>query len=156
MDLKISEAPVSSKASSTFVVPFYAALVNDRIVIPSSTTNYFAVEQHFFFNCMKPLVQRIYVDDTWYLAKYPDVRTAIDKGLVDSPKEHYSRFGYYEHRLPYAITIDATWYLKVYTDVGEAIKKRHFSSAENHFELAGYKEGRLPHADFHLRLDDLS
>jgi hypothetical protein len=138
----------------TFFVPSYAALVNERIVVPSSSTPYFAVEQHFFFSCMQKLLDRIYVDDVWYLQKYPDVREAVESGKVPAAREHYARFGYYEHRLPYPIEVDEPWYLDTYTDVEDSIRNRNYASAEKHFEFVGFREGRLPHPNFKLRLAD--
>ena len=137
--------------SDILILPPYSTLINDKIVIPSASTPYFAVEQHFFFHYMKTVVKRIYVDETWYYSRYPDVKDAIDKGKVLSAREHYSRFGYYEHRIPYQISVDAPWYLETYPDVYESIKKLNFASAEVHFEVVGYKEGRLPHAGFQLQ-----
>jgi hypothetical protein len=133
-------------------LPPYSTLVNEKIVIPSSSTPYFAVEQHFFFTYMKKVVSRIYVDEEWYLTRHPDVKDALDKGKVVSARDHYARFGYYEHRLPHPISVNAPWYLETYPDVHESIKKQHFPSAANHFEAVGYREGRLPHAGFQLQL----
>lgn len=139
--------------SDMFILPPYSTLVNDKIIVPSSSTPYFAVEQHFFFNCMKSIVQNIFVDEQWYLTHYSDVKDAIRDGKVASAKEHYARFGYYEHRIPYHIDVDAPWYLETYPDVHQSISKRNFSSASGHFEEVGYKEGRLPYAGFQLKLD---
>ena len=135
-------------------IPPYATLINEKVVIPSSSTPYFAVEQHFFFSYMKTVVQRIYVDEEWYLRGYPDVKEAIENGRVLSAKEHYSRFGYYEHRLPHPISVDTPWYLQTYPDVQDSIKRQHFASAMTHFQQVGYKEGRLPYAGFQLQLVD--
>ena len=148
----------ATDASSTgmFRIPSYAVLLNQRMIVPSTTTSYFAVEQHFFFNCMRYLIQAIHVDSDWYLSRYADVRSAIEKGLVKNPTDHYARFGYYEHRLPYEIKTNASWYLDTYADVDDAIKRRQFTSAEEHFELVGFKEGRLPFPDFRLRLADIA
>jgi hypothetical protein len=139
---------------SVAAIPTYAALLNERVVVPSNNTPYFAVEQHFFFDCMQKLLLEVHVDDSWYLAKYPDVKAAIDEGIVNNPKQHYARFGFYEHRLPYEIQVEADWYLSVYSDVGEAIRKNSFDSAAEHFELVGYREGRLPFPGFSLKFEN--
>ena len=133
-------------------LPPYSTLLNDKLIIPSSTTPYFAVEQHFLFNLMRIFILRIDVDEDWYISRYPDIREALAQGKVESVKEHYSRFGFYEHRMPYAMTVDVPWYLDSYPDVSESVRKRDFISAESHFELVGYKEGRLPFAGFQLKL----
>ena len=132
-------------------LPPYSGLINNRIIVPSTTTQYFAVEQHFFYDCMRAIIKNLYVDEVWYKSKYDDVGYAIENRLVSHAKEHYVRSGYYEHRLPYEIRVDVPWYLDTYSDVTELIKSSHFSSAEQHFELAGYREGRLPYAGFELR-----
>lgn len=142
--------------SSMFMLPPYSTLTNEKIIVPSSSTPYFAVEQHFFFDCMKSIVGYIFVDEQWYLAHYDDVNNAIRDGKVASAKEHYTRFGYYEHRMPYQIDVDDSWYLETYPDVRQSISKRHFSTASDHFEEVGYKEGRLPYAGFNLKFDSSS
>lgn len=146
------DPPSRKKDAMTFSLPPYSVLVNRKLVVPSSTSPYFAVEQHFFFNCMEKVIQRIYVDEEWYLARYPDVREAIKSKNVFDAKGHYIRFGYYEHRIPHQISVDTPWYLETYGDVRESIKREQFSSAEDHFETVGYKEGRLPYPGFQLRL----
>jgi hypothetical protein len=40
------------------------------------------------------------VDETWYLARYPDVRQALASGPAKSAQEHFWRFGYREGRFP--------------------------------------------------------
>jgi hypothetical protein len=151
--LKEREVTISPDADANILVlPPYSTLLNEKIIVPSSSTPYFAVEQHFFFNYMKAVVHRIYVDEEWYLARYPDVKDAIDKRRALSAKEHYSRFGYYEHRLPHPISVDTSWYLETYPDVHDSIRRQTFVSATNHFEMVGYKEGRLPYAGFQLQL----
>jgi hypothetical protein len=143
-ELKLSDA-------DRFQLPSYADLVNNKIVVPSSTTPYFAIEQYFFFDCMRASIAAIDFDESWYLSRYVDVREAIGRGLVRNAKEHYCRFGYYEHRLPYQIDVNESWYLETYPDVRVSIERRDFGSAANHFDLAGYKEGRLPYPRFRLR-----
>ncbi len=132
-------------------LPAYAALLNVKRVVPSSTTGYFAVEGHFFYDLMALFLKDVHVDETWYLEKHPDLKEAIVRGAFRSARHHYIRFGYYEHRMPYAIAVEESWYLGAYPDVAEAIHKEVFVSAQEHFETVGYKEGRLPFANFALR-----
>src|ERR1700712_262518 len=94
----------------------YAGLLNLRIIIPSAKGNYIAVERHFFSNCLIPLLEKVKVDENWYLEAYPDVRDAIASGVVPNVRAHYARFGFYEHRMPYHIMIDEDWYLAEYAD----------------------------------------
>jgi hypothetical protein len=129
----------------------YASLINNKVAIISATTPYFAVEQHFFYNLMENYLAKIYVDQRWYLENYPDIRDAVANGAVPSAAEHFRRFGYYEHRKPYAINVDEAWYIEAYPDVKSGIEVGHFTSAQNHFDILGFKEGRIPFANFALR-----
>ncbi len=128
----------------------YAELINRKILVPDAQTNYLRVDLYFFINCMLPILQRIKVDEAWYLRAYPDVQEAIHKGVVTDPQSHYCRFGFYEHRMPYHIVVDEPWYLAQYPDVSDAIARQHFASGQAHFDLQGFREGRLPYANFRL------
>ncbi len=100
---------------------------------------------------MKPFLSQIYVDADWYINFYPDIAQAITDKIVKSAAEHYVSFGFYEHRLPYAIDVDEPWYLTQYQDVGDAVGKGLFASARDHFYAVGFQEGRLPYANFSLK-----
>jgi hypothetical protein len=132
----------------------YAALLNQKILVPSPEANYTFVEKHFLTNCMRLLLQNIKVDASWYLREYPDVQEAIERGAVPDPKAHYCCFGFYEHRMPYRIIVDEPWYLAEYPDVRVAIAGRHFSSGQAHFDADGFREGRIPYAKFQLETVD--
>lgn len=132
----------------------YAELINKRILVPEQPTGYIQVEAHFFIDCISGLLQNINVDEAWYIHAYPDVREAIQKGIVPDAKSHYYRFGYFEHRMPYHIAVDEPWYQAQYPDVRAAIVDRHFVSGQAHFDLQGYREGRVPYANFRLDLAD--
>jgi len=129
----------------------YAALINTKNALSSATTPYFAVEQHFFYKIMEHYIGNVYVDSTWYLEKYPDIREAVKSGGVSGAEEHFRRFGYYEHRMPYRISVDEDWYVNAYPDVQSGIDAGHFASGQAHFELLGFKEGRIPFANFVLQ-----
>jgi hypothetical protein len=132
-------------------VTTYATLINSKITIPSSTTPYFAIEQHFFFDRMQEYLSSVYIDSNWYLRNYPDVGEAIQAGKVSGAAEHYRRYGYYEHRKPHEIIVDETWYADSYPDIKSAIASGVFASGQEHFDTVGFKEGRLPFANFTLR-----
>ena len=129
----------------------FATLINKKIVIPSSSTSYLAVDQHFFFELFANVLKNAYVDEIWYMERYPDIRDASERGVVLGARQHYVQFGFYEHRIPYKIDVDEAWYLEAYPDVKAAIGDRHYASGQEHFERAGYREGRLPHPNFALR-----
>jgi hypothetical protein len=130
----------------------FASLVNQKLVVLSNSSDYVAVDWHFFAQSLRPLIGRIHVDAEWYAKTYPDVKEAIGQRIVSDAKDHYERFGYFEHRFPYRIQAEEDWYLDQYPDVKEAIAKRLFPSGQIHFELYGYREGRMPYANFELAL----
>ncbi len=129
----------------------YAALLNLKIVIPSSKTSYVAVDRDFWQSLFSTRISDVDVDEQWYLRRYPDVASAIRNGRLNSGHEHYVQIGYLEHRMPYSIEVDSNWYLSQYADVNEAVLNRTFASAQDHFEERGYREGRFPFPNFALR-----
>lgn len=131
-------------------LPTYAALINLKKVAPSNTTEYFAIEKHLFYDVMALFLKGVYVDEAWYLERHPDLKDAIAKGAFRGARDHYVRFGYYEHRMPYPIAVDEGWYLNAYPDIAEAIRKNVLESPQVHFETVGYREGRHPFANFAL------
>jgi hypothetical protein len=62
-------------------------------------------------------------DEEWYLSQYPDVRAAIQSGLLKSGLEHYRRDGILERRLPAKPVVDEAWYLQAYADLREQFEK---------------------------------
>jgi hypothetical protein len=139
-------------AEATTGLPSYATLCNLKKVLPSATTDYFAVENHLFYELMSLFLADVRVDEEWYLEKHPDLKEAIAKGAVSGARDHFLRFGFYEHRMPYRIEVDEGWYLATYPDVAEAVRKELFASGQEHFETTGYGEGRLPFANFALKI----
>jgi hypothetical protein len=140
---------VEPVAAPVVAVP-YRFLLNARIVLPPEGDEYVKVDRHFFQFCLRPILERIEVDEEWYLSKYPDVLTALEDGAVPSAAAHYVRHGYFENRMPYPIEVDEEWYLEQYPDVRTAIERNTFASAQAHFDIAGFAEGRLPYAGFAL------
>jgi hypothetical protein len=131
-------------------LPTYAALINEKAVIPPAGGPYFGVREHFFQVCMADQLAKVRLDEEWYLTAYPDVGEAIASGAVIDARSHFVMFGYYEHRMPYHVEVDEGWYLRIYPDVQQAVQRRHFASAQDHFNRFGYQEGRLPYANFTL------
>jgi hypothetical protein len=83
-------------------------------------------------------------DESWYLARNPDIADAVQAGTFKSGKEHFLSDGYFEGRQPCPIVVDAAWYLAQYPEVAEAIEAGRMTSAQQHFDEHGYREGRLP------------
>ena len=132
-------------------VETYATLLNLKLVVPASKSNYVAVNRDFWISALSDRLSNIDLDEVWYCEKYKDVASAIEAGFVQSARQHYCESGYFEHRMPYAITVDPDWYLLHNEDVREAVSNRLFASAQQHFEDVGYREGRHPFANFALR-----
>ena len=129
-----------------------SAMINKRLIIPSHKTNYIAVETHYLAQVLKIRIGEIFVDERWYISKYPDVVDALKGGDLSTASDHYNLHGYYEHRMPYAILVDEEWYLEAYEDIALAVKAGTFMSGQMHFDVAGYREGRIPYPHFRLKL----
>ncbi len=141
---------ISDKAEQDLQLPIYGSLLGRKMVVPSTRTGYVAVDQFLFFELMARRLSAVPVDQAWYLTTYPDIRDAIASGAVSSAANHYSRFGYFEHRMPRNIVVDPVWYIEAHPDVRDAIDKKVYVSAQEHYEIAGFREGRLPFAGFNL------
>ena len=126
-----------------------ASLKNQGLLAEESPTH-FRVERNFLIALIAKRLANIKFDEAWYLSKYPDVKEAVKRGLFRSGREHYVLSGYYEHRMPAAITINEKWYLEAYPDVAEAMKAGVYKTGQAHFDLAGFREGRMPYANFEL------
>ncbi len=144
--------PADAAATADDAVESYATLINRRLLLPSQRTSYIAVEPHYLLRCLRPDIVRIHVDETWYCRQYPDVVEALAEGKIASAREHYERFGYLEHRIPYRIEVHEEWYLAQYDDIRRAVAGGEFASGQQHFIEVGYREGRFPHPNFRLRL----
>lgn len=105
-------------------------------------------------NCLRAYINKIFVDESWYLDAHPDVADAVRQGVIKTAKDHYVAFGYTENRQPYNMTVEEDWYLDQYRDVREAVESGVFGSAQEHFNTVGYKEGRHPHPAFALKTVD--
>jgi hypothetical protein len=136
------------KTLSVIAVP-YATLMNAKIIVTSIKKPYLAVDQHFLQFCMRSFIEKIRVDEVWYLTNYPDVADG-GEGNAFGAAEHYIKHGYFENRLPYEIKVHEKWYLAQYPDVSAAVSKGEYASAQAHFETIGYAEGRFPYPNFSL------
>ena len=97
-----------------------------------------------FLEVLKLLLRAVPVDEEWYLARYPDVASAVQDGAYKSAKHHFIEEGYFEGRTPCEFSVDEDWYSKVYSDVASGLKTGSIRSASEHFMAHGYAEGRLP------------
>jgi len=135
------------------IILTYANLINRKLVLPSAQKTFLTVDEEFLTQLLKPRLEKIHVDEEWYLGAYPDVSAAIKNGVVPNAKAHYCQYGFYEHRMPHCVRVDENWYLTEYPDVREGVRAKHFASGQDHFELWGYREGRRPCEAFELEQD---
>jgi hypothetical protein len=89
----------------------FATLINQKMIAPSSRTQYVAADRDHFVDFLKPALRNIYFDAEWYLRTYPDISDAVKSGVVANAHEHYVTYGYYEHRIPYEIEVKEDRYL---------------------------------------------
>lgn len=97
-----------------------------------------------FSELIKKFIACVPFDEEWYLEMNPDIKTAIDEGLIETAAEHYVESGYFEGRLPYAPDVNEEWYVQEYPDVAEILDRGEEESPSHHFINRGYREGRLP------------
>jgi hypothetical protein len=97
-----------------------------------------------FIDVLKLLLRAVDVDQEWYLSSYPDVASAVERGLYKSAKHHFIEEGYFEGRMPCEVDVDEGWYKSEYVDVAAGIESGRIRSAQEHFAAHGYIEGRLP------------
>jgi hypothetical protein len=86
-------------------------------------------------------------DEASYLDANPDVRRSISSGEVQSAKEHFCRYGYFEHRIGNTQNVDETWYKATNPDVADAIRTGAVDSACDHYTRWGAAEWRAPNRD---------
>jgi hypothetical protein len=91
------------------------------------------------------LLNVIEVDETYYLARNPDVADGIRRGSIRSAQEHFVDHGYFEGRQPYRIEVDEKWYLETHADIVETLRSGEYASGQDHFDGPGYPEGRAPY-----------
>jgi hypothetical protein len=82
-------------------------------------------------------------DESFYLARNPDVATAVARKELASGFEHFRQFGDREGRDP-SIWFSNRNYLSRYPDVASAIAQGSIGSALEHFLNYGQFEGRSP------------
>ena len=96
------------------------------------------------------IASQIYVDKDWYLNKYSDVQDAIDAKRFRNAKHHYTKFGYFEDRLPHAIIVDQNYYQEHNRDIATGLLEGSIRSCQWHFEQYGFKVGRIPYKGWAL------
>jgi hypothetical protein len=110
----------------------------------------FIVPASVFREIVKSALSAVPVDENWYLDRNPDVRSAVDLGLLSSGRQHFIECGYFEDRLPFAVEVDELFYLNTNPDVRAAHERGEIQSVQAHFDHTGYLEGRQPRNGFSL------
>ncbi|ACJ00748.1 M10 family metallopeptidase [Rhodospirillum centenum] len=88
-------------------------------------------------------------DEAFYLARWADVRAAVNAGQVMSGLEHYLAFGQAEGRDPTPL-FDEEAYLARWADVRAAVEAGQVRSGYEHYLNSGWREDRDPSAWFDL------
>lgn len=82
-------------------------------------------------------------DTEFYLKKYPDVKKAIDEGVLISANQHYVLYGKAESKIALPLEpFNEAFYLSLYRDVKEAVNNGIYESGLEHFVRYGQAEGR--------------
>lgn len=87
-----------------------------------------------------------FFNDDFYLARNPDVATAIAEGMFGTVSEHFEKFGKFENRAPNPF-FDPTFYLEQNKDIAAFVAATG-ASAYDHFAQWGHTELRAPSAFF--------
>jgi hypothetical protein len=78
-----------------------------------------------------------------YLAYYPDVKDAIEKGIFENAYQHYKLFGKNEGRVGIPNEpFDEDYYLDLYPDVQEACESGMLSCGLDHYVYGGKEQRR--------------
>lgn len=81
-------------------------------------------------------------NESFYLANYPDVRSAVESRVFSSGLQHFQLSGVREGRTLISPSFDEASYLAKYSDVAAAVGSGLFSSGLQHFIEFGEAEGR--------------
>lgn len=107
-------------------------------------TKVVAIPDELFKLLLQLAVAQSDFDEADYLRFNPDVKDAVRRGQIESGRQHYIGYGYFEGRLGGMTKVDERWYLSKYPDVALAVREGRVASATDHFNCAG--EGRSPSA----------
>ena len=88
-------------------------------------------------------------NESGYLAANIDVRSAVKRGQIADPREHYTTFGYFEGRRGATPAVDEVWYRSTNPDIAAAIARGELKSGSDHFATIGAEEFRAPSALHH-------
>jgi hypothetical protein len=106
-----------------------------------------AVTRKFLRAMLSELARRVKMDETWYSERYPDVEGARLAGDIGSLRDHFTKSGYFEGRLPAAIPFDPQWYRGHYRDIADAFPSADPDAMREHFAASGYFEVRAGSAE---------
>jgi hypothetical protein len=128
----------------------FSAIKRDNHLVWPLNSGDISIQTLLFRDLLRIALERVLVDERYYLRTYPDVGEAMAGGLFTSPRHHYIEFGYFEDRLPFRIEVDEEFYFRSNPDIKDGVTSGFIPSAQVHFERYGYKEGRLPREGWSL------
>ena len=141
--------PTGVDSHQLAVLPPYDAIINALTEGSrrSASSSILAVPQQLFEFLLSRTLGYLAFDEADYLSANPDVKRSIERGDVRSGKEHFCRYGYFEHRVGGTPNVDEAWYLAANPDVANAIKTGEVESASDHYTRWGAAEWRAPNRE---------
>jgi hypothetical protein len=136
--------PIQKNDAPTKGLKCFSTIRNENGVVWPFQPGTISIDAGLFGDLLRIALDRVEIDERYYLRSYPDVGEALENGLFSSAQHHYTEFGYFEGRLPFRIEVDEEFYFRANPDIRESVRGGLIPSAQVHFERFGYKEGRLP------------
>jgi hypothetical protein len=87
-------------------------------------------------------------DEAFYLNSNPDVKQAVQAGIIKSGRDHFIQYGLKEKRVNVSPFYNEEFYLQTNPAVAQAVKDGNFASGLDHFIQFGETEARSPSALF--------
>jgi hypothetical protein len=141
---KVDARTVASHAGpKPYLIPFEFAI--RELGLEGDLPDQFKVTREQLIALISTLLRGVEIDEQWYLAEYPDIKQAIERGKIASARDHFIKHGYREGRHAVRVKVDESFYLRTHPDVAEGIEVGEIRSAQEHFDDHGRDEGRLPY-----------
>jgi len=87
-------------------------------------------------------------DEAFYLNSNPDIKQAVQAGIIKSGLDHFIQYGLKEKRVNVSPFYNEEFYLQTNPAVAQAVKDGNFASGLDHFIQFGETEARSPSSLF--------
>jgi hypothetical protein len=81
-------------------------------------------------------------DEASYLRRFPEIRTALQRGFFISGLEHFVKVGFNLNLLPF--DFDVSWYIRRYPIAAMEVAQGDFVDLPHHYVAVGRERGYLP------------